>query len=403
VPSIIEVHRTYKYALYHNAQANRRLHDTINISGIIWNHITALRKRYYRLFKKHLATGRLQEHVSHLRMKTQRFAYWKRVGSQALQDICQRHDKAYERFFNKEGGLPRFKKVKKYTSFTLKQAGWRLGEDTHQRGGRKHPKWTGHITLLGEHYKFVKHRPLQGEIKTVTVKRDAARRLWLCFSVIEKIEMDDKTSTGESGGFDFGLKTFLTINDGRTIDAPQFFKEDLPRFRAIQRQVSKKVKGSANHVKGQRHLARRHIRIADKRRDFHFQLAHQLCKHYDVLVFEDLNIAGMKQLWGRKVSDLGFAQFMKIMQWMAVKHGKRVVMIDRWERTTGTCSGCGHRQSLDLATRTFACESCDLTLDRDHNAAKNILEAGHRLILSQSEEALVKRKASGVHGRRPRL
>ena len=101
MPSIIDVHRTYKYALYKNAQANRRLHDTINVSGIIWNHITALRKRYYRRFGRHLNSSRLQAHVSHLRMRTQRYGYWQMVGSQALQDICQRHDKAYARLFKK--------------------------------------------------------------------------------------------------------------------------------------------------------------------------------------------------------------------------------------------------------------------------------------------------------------
>jgi putative transposase len=303
-----------------------------------------------------------------------------------VQDICQRHDEACKRFFNKEGGLPRFKKVKTYSSFTLKQASWKLGEDSHQRGGTRHPKWTGHITLLGHDYKFVKHRPMAGVIKTVTIKRDAARRLWICFSVEERIELDEKASTGESGGFDFGLKTFLTTNDGTAIDAPQFFAQDLPRMRTIQRRVSKKVKGSANRERGQRHLARRHIRIADKRLDFHFQLAHVLCKHYDVLVFEDLNLAAMKKLWGRKVSDLGFAQFMKIVQWVAVKRGKRVVLIDRWERTTEVCSGCRYRQTLTLDMRTFVCEGCGLTLERDHNAAINIFEAGHRLILSQSVE-----------------
>jgi len=82
-------------------------------------------------------------------MKTKRFAFWKIVGSQAVQDICQRHDKAYAQFFRKEGGLPRFKKVKTYTSFTLKQTKWELGMDRHQRGGQKHPKWTGHVTILG--------------------------------------------------------------------------------------------------------------------------------------------------------------------------------------------------------------------------------------------------------------
>jgi len=403
MPKIVEVKRTYKYRLYDNREVNRRLHDTINVSGIIWNHITALRKRYYRRFHTHLSSNELQKHTSHLRMKTKRFAFWKMVGSQALQDICQRHDAAYTRFFNKDGGLPRFKKVKKYTSFTLKKAGWKLGTDTHQRGGQKHRKWTGHVNILGAEYKFVKHRPMQGDMKTLTVKRDAAQRLWVCFSVVEKISLEDATSTGQIGGFDFGLKTFLTTNSGTQLDAPEFFKQDLPRFRAIQRRVSKKDKGSQNQIKGQKHLARRHIRIADKRRSFHFQLAHQLCNRYDVLVFEDLNMAGMKRLWGRKVSDLGFAQFVKIVQWVAVKHGKRVIIINRWERTTGTCSGCGQCQKMALKERVFCCQRCGLALDRDHNAAINIVEAGHRLMLSQSEEAPASRTASGVHGRRPRL
>jgi putative transposase len=226
--NIVAVHRTYKYRLYQNAEVNRYLHDTINIAGIIWNHIKALRKRYYRLFSKHLSSSKLQAHVGNLRMKTQHFRYWQRVGSQAVQDICQRHDKAYKRFFKKEGGLPRFKKAKKYTSFTLKQYGWKLGEDSHQRGSKKHPKWTGHINILGQDYKFVKHRPMKGVIKTVTIKRDAAGRLWVCFSVVEKIAIEDEISTGKSGGFDFGLKTFLTTNDGLGIASPQFFSQDLP-------------------------------------------------------------------------------------------------------------------------------------------------------------------------------
>jgi putative transposase len=158
-----------------------------------------------------------------------------------------------------------------------------------------------------------------------------------------------------------------------------------------------------NKQKGKKHIARRHSRIADKRLDFHFQLAHSLFDIYDILVFEDLNIAGMKRLWVKKVSDLGFAQFIKIVKWMALKRGKRVVLIDRWERTTQKCSGCGHGQKLDLKERVFRCESCGLQLDRDHNAARNIVEAGHRLILSQSVEVRASSPAIGVHGRSPRL
>ena len=193
-------------------------------------------------------------------------------------------------------------------------------------------------------------------------------------------------STGKTGGFDFGLKTFLVNDNGQSIAMPEFFKADLPRLRYIQRQVSKKVAASRNQQAGYAHLARRNIRITDKRRDFHFQLAHALCDHYDTLIFEDLNIAAMKKLWGRKISDLGFAQFISILKWVGMKRGKRVLFIDRWERTTGKCSVCGHQQKLALKDRTFCCAGCGLVLDRDHNAAVNIFEAGHRLMLSQSEE-----------------
>lgn len=393
--SIVEVRKTYKYRLY-RSKRDFRLHDAINISGIIWNHLTALQKRYYRLSGKHISEKRMKQHVARLRMKTTRFAHWRKVGSQAVQDICERHEKVYENFFNQQGGLPRFKKVKKYTSFTLKQAGWKLHEEEEGRRSRR-------ITIDGMVYKFVYHRPMYGVIKTVTIKREAAGQLWVCFSVLEKLVIEDGCSTGEIGAFDFGLKTFLVSAANQYIENPLFFQQDLPRLRHIQSQVAKKKTGSINQKEGQRHIARWHIRIADKRRDFHFQLAHDLCHHYDTLIFEDLNLQGMKALWGRKVSDLGLAQFLSVLTWVALKRGKQVVFIDRFERTTSKCSGCGHEQSITLAERTFVCAHCALSLDRDYNAALNILEAGRRLILSQSEEVPVYNEASGVHVRSPHL
>src|SRR5690606_26066765 len=134
-----------------------------------------------------------------------------------VQDIIERHEKTYARFFKKQGGLPRFRKVKKFKSITLKQAGWKLHEAKPNKKYRQ-------ITIDKTVYKFVYHRRLHGEIKTVTVKRDAAGRLWLCFSVEEGIVIEDEISTGQIGGFDFGLKHFLTTDDGQTLDAPQFFR-----------------------------------------------------------------------------------------------------------------------------------------------------------------------------------
>ncbi|MDZ4672062.1 MAG: transposase [Phototrophicales bacterium] len=390
----VEVRKTYKYRLYRNNKVDGSLHHQINVAGIIWNHALALQRRYYKLTGKYIPLDVMKKHIAKLRMRWSQYAYWKDLGSQAVQEILERLDKAYARFFKKQGGLPHFKKVKKFKSFILKQAGWDLLD---KQDGKKYRK----IRIGKKIYKFVNHRPLNGEIKTVAIKRDATGRL--CFSVIEKIVIPEGISTGKIGGFDFGLTNFLTTDEGATIESPQYYKCDLPRLRAIQSRVSRKVKGSNNQKAGMWHTNRRHIRIADNRLEFHFQLAHDLCDQYDVMVFEDLNLDAMKRLWGRKISDLGFAQFVKVLDWGAFKRGKQVVKINRWERTTGKCSRCGHTQKLDLSDRVFQCEGCGHTLGRDHNAAINILEAGHRLMLSQSTEVLATSEAVGVNGRSPCL
>jgi putative transposase len=163
---------------------------------------------------------------------------------------------------------------------------------------------------------------------------------------------------------------------GEPHDAPQYFLMNLKKFRRLCKAISRKVKGSENQKAAKWHLSRQHLRIVDKRRDFHFYLAHKLCKRYEVLVFEDLNIAAMKLLWGRKISDLGFSQFLKIIEWVAFKQGKTVLKLERFTPTTQLCSDCGHRQKLSLKERVFHCEACGMQKDRDHNAAINIQKAG---------------------------
>jgi putative transposase len=141
--------------------------------------------------------------------------------------------------------------------------------------------------------------------------------------------------------------------------------------------------------------------MANRRRDHHFKLAQALCDRYDVLYFEDLNLAGMKALWGRKVSDLGFSRFLSILQWVAFKRGKTVVKIDRFAPTTRTCSGCGQRHNLTLSDRVLSCD-CGLVIDRDHNAAINIKRVGAstRYQSVSKPQVTLRRRADG---RGPRL
>ena len=359
---------TYKYRLYRNKKT-QRLRQTIDVAGIIWNHCVALQRRYWQLTGGYISRYALQKHIAKLRNRA-KYGHWQMVGSQAVQAIVERLDKAYQRFFKykagkttQQAGRPSFKKVKKYRSFTLKQAGWKLLE-----GNR--------IWIQGTVYKYSKSREIEGTIKTVTVKRDELDNLWLCVAC-ENGDNPSPITSGNIVGMDFGLKTFLTLSDGTTIESPQFFKQSLAEIRRCNRALSRKQKDSHNRRKAKRDLARAHARIQNQRNDWFFKLAHRLVDQFDVLVLEDLNLRSMQRLWGRKVSDLGFACFVDILKHVAAKRGRIVHFVDRFFPSSKTCSACGAiNHALALSDRRWVCADCGVIHDRDHNAALNLAREG---------------------------
>ncbi len=358
--------KTLKFKLYRNDK-NTLLNQRIDVAGIIYNHCIALHKAHYRLTGKSLHKFALMNHIARLK-KRPKFSFWTIVDAQAIQNIVERIDNAYTLFFNnlKRGiktSPPGFKKVKKYKSFTLKQANWKL------LGGNK-------IRLHGIVYKFSKSRDITGQIKTVTVKRDKLGALWLYFVVKEEIEVPDRTGNS-AVGFDFGLKTFLTASDGTIYESPLFLKQSLAELRKANQALSRKRQGSKNWYKAKKNLARIYAKVVDKRRDWFFKLAHDLTDRYDFLFFEDLNMKGMQKLWGRKVGDLARSEFMNILEWVAIQKGKFVGYVDCFFRSTQTCHVCGAITKLTLADRVWTC-GCGTVHDRDANASINICTEGIR-------------------------
>ncbi|AFY91126.1 RNA-guided endonuclease InsQ/TnpB family protein [Chroococcidiopsis thermalis] len=358
--------KTLKFKLY-NHKRNRFLKQSINAAGVIYNHCIALHKRYYRMWGKHLSCAKLQAHIAKLRKRN---SFWQLVGSQAVQDICQRIEKAYQLFFNyhKQGVKPPgFKKVKKYKSFTLKQAGYKfLGDNRVKIGSRV--------------YQFWKSREIEGTVKTLTIKRTLLGELFMVVVVDNATEPEIKFETGRIAGFDFGLKTFLTYFDATNtekIESPQFLAQLLNTVQKASKQLSRKLKGSANRERARKHLVRQHEDIANRRRDWFWKLTHELTNRFDALCFETLNLKGMQRLWGRKVSDLAFGEFLQILEWVATKKGKKVIFVDRWYPSSKTCSSCSHvLEKLDLSTREWRCPSCQLVNGRDENACRNIQMVG---------------------------
>jgi putative transposase len=355
--------KTLNFKLY-KSKRNKHLKRSINAAGVIYNHCIALHKRYYRMWGKHLNCAKLQAHIAKLR---QRNPFWKLVGSQAVQDICQRIEKAYQLFFkhHKKGVRPpNFKKVRRYKSFTLKQAGYKF------LGGNR-------IKIGDRVYKYWNSRAIEGKVKTLTIKRTPLGELFMVVVVDNVDEPESKFETSRIAGFDFGLKTFLTCSDGSKIESPQFLKQSLNAIKKASRQHSKKRKGSANRERTRLNLVRKHEDVVNRRSDWFWKLAHELTNQFDVLCFETLNLKGMQRLWGRKISDLAFGEFLSILQWVAKKKEKEVVFIDRWYPSSKTCSHCGHvLKELDLSVREWRCPSCQSVNGRDENAAKNIQAVG---------------------------
>ena len=182
--------KTLKFKLYQHKR-NRHLKRTINAAGVIYNHCIALHKRYYRRWSKHLSCAKLQSHIAKLRKKK---PFWQSVGSQAVQDICQRIDKAYQLFFNQNNkGVkpPGFKEVKKYKSFTLKQAGYKF------LGGNR-------VKIGSRVYQFWQSREIEATVKTLTIKRTPLGELFMVVVVDDDSNPEIEVKTGKIAGFDFG-------------------------------------------------------------------------------------------------------------------------------------------------------------------------------------------------------
>jgi len=360
--------KAFKFKLYKHKR-NKHLRNQIELASEIYNHCIALHKRYYHRYGKYLNLYQLKKHITKLK-KLSQYAHWNNLGSQAIQDVVIRIDKAYKLFFserkkgNKKINPPTFKKRRKYKSFTLTQAGYKLLKGNAIRIG----KYT---------YRYFKSREIEGNIKTVTIKRDRVGDLYIVFVTDYETTPEVVSPTGKIVGFDFGLKTYLTASDGNDIQSQLFFKQGQKEIQKANKRLSLKQKGSNNRHKAHQHLAKVHHQIANQRNDFQWKLANQLTSEYDVLCFENLNLKGMQTLWGKKVNDLAFYSLVAKVKYIAAVKGKTVHCIDRFYPSSKTCSHCGYiHQKLQLRDRFWQCPNCARYLNRDKNAALNIKRVG---------------------------
>jgi putative transposase len=294
------------------------------------------------------------------------------VHSQVLQDVLLRVERTFAAFFRrvKAGetpGYPRFQGATRYRSFTYPQ----YGNGAVLDGGILRLSKIGRIPVR-------MHRPIEGTVKTVTISKEADG--WYVSFSCAAMPTQPLPLTGRETGIDVGLKVFLVTADGEIIANPRHYRKAEKALAKAQKRVSRRKKGSKRRKKAVAQCAKKHQQVRRQRTDFHHKAALYLLRTYDTIYVEDLQVCNMvrNHYLAKSISDAGWYQFRAILEAKAAWAGRRVIAMPA-AFTSQECSGCGERVPKSLSVRTHVCPSCGLVLDRDENAARNILRAGQAL------------------------
>ncbi len=278
-----------------------------------------------------------------------------------------RVDLAFKAFFRRvkareNSGYPRFKGKGRYDSFTYPQYGFKLDGDRL------------HLSKIGD-VRIVLHRPVEGTIKTLAIRRSSTGKWYACFSVeYYPSPLPQKEITV---GIDVGLESFATLSNGEKIENPRFFRTDEKALAKAQRKLSKVETGTPERKKARKIVAHIHERIANRRLNFAHQTSRQLVDWFGTIVFEDLNVKNMEKNHhlAKSIADVAWTMFISITESKAEEAGSRVILVNP-RNTSQQCSRCGMIVAKTLSDRVHSCPHCGLVMDRDQNAAINILRLG---------------------------
>jgi putative transposase len=339
-------------------QEVEELEKLIVTTNCIWNYALMLQKKSYEWTGKIVPCRKLYSYISKKRWRN---PYWQKLTAQTVQEIIERLDKSYQKFFKKiQKRPPKFRSIYKDTSFVFKQSGYSIDNDRLI------------INKIGT-FRFIKHRAYpMDKIRRVSVRKYNNRFYIIICCDCEPLKL--ARDCDGTAGIDFGLKTFITLDNGEEIASPRFLFRNVKKLRKVQQALSRKEYGSNRRKKAKAVYANLHAKVAQQREDWHWKLAHALCKQYSVIKIEDLCLEGWKRLWGRKAYDLAIGSFILKLQHVAIKYGTEIVKIDRFYASSHICSACGHKldRKLGLKEREWQCPVCGVAHKRDVNAAINI-------------------------------
>jgi putative transposase len=357
--------KTFKYRLYPSRNQIRLLEQTLETCRRWYNICLAERKDVWE--KEHHSIGKYAQ-LAKAKEYRRANPFAAQVHSHILQVTTADLDKAFQAFFRRvkageQPGYPRFKGQGRFSSFGLKE----LGNGFKLDGRRLRVSSIGRLAVRW-------HRPIEGTIKTLRVVRQSDG-WYACFAC--EVEPQPLPATHAEVGLDVGLHRLLTTSDGAQVENPRWYRNEQKRLRVLQRRMSRRIMFGRNWSKAVQAVQRQHQRIANRRKDFLNKLVNDLVSRYDRIALEDLHISNLvrNHHLSKSILDAGWSYFRQQLVSKAEYAGKLVVVVPP-AYTSKTCSQCGHRfESLTLAERWVHCD-CGLSLDRDHNAALNLLALG---------------------------
>jgi putative transposase len=391
--------KTFKYRLYPTKKQIEKLQWTLDRCRELYNAALQERRDAYKYTGKNTTYYDQQNDLPEIKEEIR--PEYQEIGAHVLQDVLRRLDKSYKAFFRRvkngeKAGYPRYQGRNRYDSFTYPDiAGWKV------EGNKLHLSKIGTI-------KIKLYRELQGKIKTITIKREG-QHWYVTFSC--EVETCIQTPyTDDTIGIDLGLLHFATLSTGDTIENPRYYRKAEKKLEKAQQTLSRKKRGSHRRRKAAQQVAKCHRKVRNQRKDFLHKQSRQLVNTYEVIAFEDIkpgnlsrtpkpkqdkngnylpNGASKKAGLNKSILDAGWSQFIQYCEYKAEWAGTvQVVRVDP-RYTSQICSGCGQVRKKELSERWHSCE-CGCELDRDHNAAINILRLGVKNVLGRKGPTLAR-------------
>ena len=370
------IHKSYKFRLYPNKAQEVVLQNHFGACRFVYNRFLELKIKSYKETKKNLTWVDLANELP--KMKQQNETSWlKEVSSVALQQSIIHLDRAYTNFFKSGNGFPKFKS-KKFSrkSYTVLNP---ISID-YNSNRLTIPKFQKTKTC-DNRLKCIFSRGLEGVIKQATISQDSDGRYYvsiLC-EINKELPTKQKPDRNKAIGLDFGIKTFLTFDNGTKIENPLFLKHSLIKLKKHQQELAELDKDSTRYKSKKEQITRLHSKITRQRKDFLDKLTYKLTheSQVDTICLEDLSIKEMQTQnnsnTNRKISDLAWNMFVQMLQYKCDWYGKNLIKIGRFDPSSKTCSECGYiKHNLTLDDREWECPICHAKHDRDVNAARNI-------------------------------